>query len=1251
MSNTPQNTAPNPAAPRLTLGLPGFSYADLYDPARLAELLKTFDATVKSDDANLYAEWQAYRACQGTGMAPEAISELLVRMAAHVGTFVARLFDVGGDRARQMAAIQEEMDTVFVFRAEVVMKVATAFKDADAGNFDLAAIDRQIAALKRAAYPAAAQDTDTERSLARIGAALWKLVNHYELTAKGELSDHAGAEVEIARLRRTLMADAETKSLFSAALANSEPATFAAVLLDPVQRWCYAAIHLDTRKKMVAHWMSFKSPAKTDFHNLVPVEVEQRANYSALKGPRHHRRRRDGFHLTDTRCSEREALYEVDHCIYCHDRDTDSCSKGMRQKKDNTYKVNALGVTVTGCPLDEKISEMHMLKRQGDNIGALALIVIDNPLCPGTGHRICNDCMKGCIYQKTEPVNIPQIETNVLTDVLFMPWGFEIYSFLTRWNPLNVKRPHALPYNGRNVLVAGLGPAGYTLSHYLLNEGFAVVGIDGLKIEPLPKELAGDATTPPRPVHDFHELYEDLDKRIMLGFGGVAEYGITVRWDKNFLKVIYLTLARRNTFRCYGGVRFGGTLTINEAWDLGFHHIAISSGAGKPTIIGLKNNLIRGIRKASDFLMALQLTGAAKESSLANLQVRLPAGVIGGGLTAIDTATELMAYYPVQVEKILHRYETLSAQLGEDVMGGRLDAEERGILEEFLAHGRAVRTERTRAGKAGELPNFQPLLDQWGGVTLFYRKGMKDSPAYRQNHEEVHKALEEGIAWAEGMDPREALEDEHHHLKAVRFKKHTLADGKWVDSGEQPEVALKSLFIAAGTSPNTIYQTEYPDTFAMDGKFYQRYEPALDQGHIRLDPSHDTTLPKIGKPAPLTSYHRDGHYISFYGDNHPVYAGNVVKAMASAKDGYPYVVKLFESELQSLRATPQPARDAALKMLQAKLDDELLATVVEVNRLTPTIIDVVVCAKRAARKFSPGQFYRVQNFESHSEKIDGTALTSEGLALTGAWVDKGKGLISLIALEMGASTRICATLKPGDPIVVMGVTGTPTDIPSGRNVLLAGGGLGNAVLFSIGRALRAAGNNVIYFAGYRNGQDVFKREDIEAASDIVVWAVDRHSNAMAIPPRRPQDKTFIGNIVEAMIAYAKGELGDRPIHLDDVDQMIVIGSDRMMAAVKDARHDVLKPYLKPKHHAIGSINSPMQCMMKGVCAQCLCKHVDPQTGEEYFVYSCNNQDQDLDRVDFPNLNARLRQNTVQEKVADLWLDYLLGKRASWETAA
>jgi cystathionine beta-lyase/cystathionine gamma-synthase len=118
-------------------------------------------------------------------------------------------------------------------------------------------------------------------------------------------------------------------------------------------------------------------------------------------------------------------------------------------------------------------------------------------------------------------------------------------------------------------------------------------------------------------------------------------------------------------------------------------------------------------------------------------------------------------------------------------------------------------------------------------------------------------------------------------------------------------------------------------------------------------------------------------------------------------------------------------------------------------------------------------------------------------------------------------------------------------------------------------------------------------------------------------------------------------MGEQAIAFADVDRIVVIGSDRMMAAVTAARHGVLKPYLKEHHNAIGSINSPMQCMMKEVCAQCLQPHIDPATGERSYVFSCFNQDQPLDEVDWPGLNSRLRQNTVQEKLTAQWIAHCL----------
>jgi NAD(P)H-flavin reductase len=220
----------------------------------------------------------------------------------------------------------------------------------------------------------------------------------------------------------------------------------------------------------------------------------------------------------------------------------------------------------------------------------------------------------------------------------------------------------------------------------------------------------------------------------------------------------------------------------------------------------------------------------------------------------------------------------------------------------------------------------------------------------------------------------------------------------------------------------------------------------------------------------------------------------------------------------------------------------------------------------------------------------------------------------------------------------MGPTGTPTDIPHGETVVLAGGGLGNAVLFSIGRALRAAGNKVVYFAGYRQLADRYRVDDIEAAADVVVWCSDE---APGFTARRPQDRGFVGNIVQAMHAYASGALGRQEIPFASTDRIIAIGSDRMMAAVALARRGVLKTFLKEGHVAIGSINSPMQCMMKEICAQCLQPHVDPATGKTTYVFSCFNQDQPLDQVDFAALAQRLAQNGVQEKLTALWIDRCL----------
>ena len=448
------------------------------------------------------------------------------------------------------------------------------------------------------------------------------------------------------------------------------------------------------------------------------------------------------------------------------------------------------------------------------------------------------------------------------------------------------------------------------------------------------------------------------------------------------------------------------------------------------------------------------------------------------------------------------------------------------------------------------------------------------------------------------------------------------------------------MLVAAGTSPNVTYEKEHAGTFALDKwrSFFQTHRATRHpDGTLSLERSENYS-DLSGEAGFFTSYLSPDRTrcVSFYGDNHPQYAGSVVKAMASGLDGHAQVVKLFAAELARLDPAEQALRDAEWNAFRAKLDDAFRAHVVEVKRLTRTIVEVTIRAPYAASHFEPGQFYRLQTYETHAPLVEGTRLAPEGMALTGAWVDKEQGLLSLIVLEMGGSSRLCATLKPGQEVVCMGPTGAPTEIPRDENVLLLGGGLGNAVLFSIAKALKENGNRVLYVAGYKDGADLFKRDEIEAATDQVIWAVDRGE---AIPARRPQDRSFVGNIVQAVVAHAEGKLGEAIVRVQDIDRIIAIGSDRMMAAVKAARRGVLAPYLKPEHEAIGSINSPMQCMMKEICAQCLQRQVGPD-GKETFVFTCMNQDQKLDAVDFPFLNLRLRQNGLQEKVANLWLERL-----------
>ncbi|KFI22774.1 pyridine nucleotide-disulfide oxidoreductase [Nitrosococcus oceani] len=1156
--------------------LEGTAFSELFQVAGLEVLDKQFLNLLKREDSELYQHLARYRQAPEP-LPPVAESKLLLALAPHLEDFLASFFGIEEPLAVSRSATLSH-DPVMAFKKEWVLRRGRRYR-------------------KPIEQPFSALDRWLSGQLQKAGLAEF---------------DREGA---VAQWAQRLLQDQEN---------NGEA-------IEALTQWCALALTDPEGRQAVASWTSFHLPRKVDHARLVPLEHQEEDSLQRLQADPATFRRRDGFKLTDPRMPARAVQGEVHYCIYCHEHDGDFCSKGFPEKKDQPelgFKTDPLGVILTGCPVEEKISEMHALKREGRTIAALAVAMVDNPMVPATGHRICNDCMKSCIYQKQDPVDIPQIETRVLTDVLDLPWGVEIYDLLTRWNPLRQRQFLPQPYNGYKVLVVGMGPAGFTMAHHLTMEGCTVVGIDGLKMEPLPESLLK------QPIRDWSTLRESLDERILLGFGGVAEYGITVRWDKNFLKLIYLSLLRRPLFQAFGGVRLGGTLTLEDAWQLGFDHACIATGAGLPRVIPMGNSLARGMRQASDFLMALQLTGAGKENSLANLQVRLPAVVIGGGLTAIDTATEVQAYYIKQVEKILTRYEKLAAARGEEQVRAGLGEEDEAILEEFLTHGRLVRAERQRAAQAGEAPDFIPLLHAWGGVTLAYRKGLNASPAYQRNHEEVIQAMEEGLYYAEGLEPLRAELDKYDHVAALVCRRMKQEEGRWLGTREEVTLPARAVFIAAGTKPNTIYEHEHSGSLELEA---DHFLPHVEHAE-GLQPVQVAEHCKSEEFGPFTSYQQDHRMVTFVGDTHPVFQGSVVKAIASSKRSYPQVMAAL--------ALRPPGNKDDYSIFQAQIADLLTPRVSQVNCSNPAVVEVWVRAPLAARNFRPGQFFRLQSFESTSPEIEGTRLQIPLLTVSGTGVKDDQ--IRLMVLQWGVGPRLVGRLQPGDPLVLMGPTGAPTDIPQGETVLVVAGRWGAAVMLDIGPALRAAGNRVLYVAAFGSASELDHQDELEMAADQIIWCTAREPK---ITPRRPQDLSAVETDMVALLQrYGAGELGThdggRYLSLAAVNRFLVMGSTGLLRGFQGALKERLKEVFRPDLKAIGMVGSPMQCMLKGVCAQCLQWQIDPETGKRTrAVFSCAEQEQPLSWIDIDNLVARQTQNRLPDRLATQWLDYILSQES------
>ncbi|WP_341791653.1 palindromic element RPE4 domain-containing protein [Rickettsia endosymbiont of Gonocerus acuteangulatus] len=857
----------------------------------------------------------------------------------------------------------------------------------------------------------------------------------------------------------------------------------------------------------------FDLPQKLDKENLIDDK----------KISKYQKNERLNFDYTDSFLNLDEALNHSHYCIYCHKQDKDSCSKGqnviprVRHCKERSFDAISGPLmrlprsfqslaTTDGCPLKQKISEMNYVKAQGFNLSALAIIVIDNPMVAATGHRICNDCSKACIYQKQDPVNIPLIESNILEETLKLPYGLEIYLLLTRWNPLNIYNPLPKESTNYNILVTGLGPAGFSLSYYLLRSGHNVTAIDGLKITPLPFDIH-------KPIKFWHEYKNKLSKRVPKGFGGVAEYGITVRWDKNNLDILRLILERNNKFKYYDGVALDFNVTKEQAFDLGFDHIAFCIGAGKPKILDIENFDAKGVKTASDFLMTLQSSGAFLENSNTNMLFRMPIAVIGGGLTSLDAATESLYYYKKQVESFVKDYEFAVAKYGKDYTEKDWTKEDNEIAEEFIAHAKLFE-------KAKNNEELKGVFKKLGGATIYYRGKLQDSPAYKLNHEELIYALALGVNFEENMQPLRINNDKYGHVESVEFGNQTYL------------MSSRGLTTGSSKSANCNAVADFLDPVV---------KPRDD-----IIVKAKTLIMAIGIEN-NTEFDEDKY--SYFGDCNPQYSGSVVKALANSKDGYEAINKKL--------ANDSPNFKGDYKNFVKQLDDLLITKIHKINILGDKIFELVIHSPLAARNFKLGQFFRLQNYSNDITKL------IEPIALSVVDINVESGLISFIIYDVGKSTSLCKLFSEDEKIVLMGPSGMPLEIPNNKRIVIVDFEPNNVLI----KTLKDNNNEVMFFT-------------------------------------YPEIKTQKLTSVDRVIINASPEIAE------ELKSLKIFGENAEI---------------------IVSVNSSMQCMMKGICGQCIQKVED----ERKYIFACSCQNQKAEIVDFESLKTRLRQNSLQEKMKKL----------------
>src|SRR5262249_40532250 len=156
-----------------------------------------------------------------------------------------------------------------------------------------------------------------------------------------------------------------------------------------------------------------------------------------------------------------------------------------------------------------------------------------------------------------------------------------------------------------------------------------------------------------------------------------------------------------------------------------------------------------------------------------------------------------------------------------------------------------------------------------------------------------------------------------------------------------------------------------------EGPVYQTY--LEEDGHLEVIFADGHC--KVEEFGPFTSYHENGHRVSFLGDTHPVFHGSVVKAIASAKRSYTKILMSLGDRTSAIGSALE------YEQFASKIQHLFSATIHNIKRLSRNVLEISVHAPMAAQNFQPGQFYRLQNYETHALHLNQGDLLAEGVAL------------------------------------------------------------------------------------------------------------------------------------------------------------------------------------------------------------------------------------------------------------------------------